>query len=136
MKNLYLDLDGVILTKNGEEAKYLKEFLEAVTNEFNCYWLTTHCKGNSLPILDYLKDKISKESLEYLKTLKPTNWQTLKTEGIDFNEDFMWMDDYIMEAEKKVLKENNSLDKFIKINLKNNPNQLKEEYEKLLKYIE
>lgn len=28
MKNLYLDPDGVILTKDGEEAKYLKEFLK------------------------------------------------------------------------------------------------------------
>lgn len=136
MKNLYLDLDGVILTKDGKETKHLKEFLEVATNEFDCYWITTHCKGDSLAVLNYLNDKISKESLEYLKILKPTNWNTLKTEAIDFQKDFIWMDDYIMESEKEILKKNNSLDSFIKIDLKNNPNQLKEEYKKLLKYIE
>lgn len=131
MKNLYLDLDGVILTKDGEEARHLKEFLEIVTSEFDCYWLTTHCKGDSLPVLEYLQDKVSKECLEYLKILKPTNWNTLKTEAIDFQKDFIWMDDYIMESEKQILNKNNSLDKFIKIDFKNNPDQLKEEYEKL-----
>lgn len=136
MKNLYLDLDGVILTKEGEETKHLKEFLQVVTNEFDCYWLTTHCKGDNLPVLEYLRDKVSEECLEYLKVLKPTNWNTLKTEAIDFQKDFIWMDDYIMESEKEILKKNNSLDKFIKVDLKNNPDQLKEEYKKLLKYTE
>lgn len=135
MKKLYLDLDGVILTKNGEESKHLKDFLGQIINEFDCYWLTTHCKGDNSPVLEYLKDKVSKESLEYLKTLKPTNWDTLKTEAIDFQKDFIWMDDYIMESEKEILKKNNALNKFIKIDLKNDPDQLKEEYKKVTRKL-
>ncbi|HOO47784.1 MAG TPA: hypothetical protein PLV35_00005 [Candidatus Paceibacterota bacterium] len=39
-------------------------------------------------------------------------------------QDFRWFDDYVMESEKKVLKENNCEEKQILIDLKNNPKQL------------
>jgi len=37
--------------------------------------------------------------------IQPTNWDTLKTEAIDFTNDFRWFDDNIKEAEMVVLKE-------------------------------
>lgn len=122
--NLYLDIDGVILTKDGKEADHLLEFLNFATKKFDCYWLTTHCKGDVAPALEHVKGKVSEESFELLKKLKPTNWQTLKTEAIDFSEDFVWLDDYIMSSEKKVLLEENALFRFHEINLGENPEQL------------
>ena len=129
MKNLYLDIDGVILIKVDDEVKEadnLLEFLKYATEKFDCYWLTTHCKGDSTTAIEYLKNKVSAEAHGYLTKLKPTNWRTLKTEAIDFNKDFIWIDNYIMDAEKEVLKKNNCLDKYIKIDIVFNPAQLKE----------
>lgn len=43
-----------------------------------------------------------------LKKIKPTNWDTLKTEAIDFESNYFWIDDNPMEAEQKILKEKNN----------------------------
>ncbi len=37
MKNLYLDIDGVLLTKQGASAPHIVEFLKFATNNFDCY---------------------------------------------------------------------------------------------------
>jgi hypothetical protein len=43
---LYLDIDGVLLDyDSGGIANGAVELLEYITKEFDCYWLTTHCKG-------------------------------------------------------------------------------------------
>ena len=53
--NLYLDIDGVLLDYNTDTyAKGAIELIEYVTSEFDCYWLTTHCKGDSTPAIQYL----------------------------------------------------------------------------------
>lgn len=62
MKNLYLDINGVLLTKEGQEADYLLEFLHFAAKEYNCYWLTTHCKGDVSTALQYLQGRISEEA--------------------------------------------------------------------------
>lgn len=124
--NLYLDIDGVILTKTGERSENLTEFLKFATENFNCFWLTTHCKGNSETTLDHLKDKVSEEELEFLKKVKPTTWGLLKTEAINFDEPFLWLDDYVMEAERKILKEKDCESSVVLVDLKTNPCQLGE----------
>lgn len=43
--NIYLDIDGVLITKNGQPAEYVEEFLEHIINKHNVFWLTTHCRG-------------------------------------------------------------------------------------------
>ncbi|OGI24996.1 MAG: hypothetical protein A3J76_04170 [Candidatus Moranbacteria bacterium RBG_13_45_13] len=124
-KNLYLDIDGVLITKNGKPANYLADFLSFIVFKFNCCWLTTHCKGEAKDWQMQIFDKFPAEFHNLLKDIKPTNWNTLKTEAIDLEKDFIWLDDYIMEAEKKVLEKNNCLEKFIQIDLSANPTQLK-----------
>ena len=48
MIKLYLDIDGVLLhTKKPCAAEYAAEFIDYVTANFDCYWLTTHCKGDA-----------------------------------------------------------------------------------------
>ena len=47
---LYLDIDGVLLhPKEDKAAEHAAELIEYITSEFDCYWLTTHCKGDSGP---------------------------------------------------------------------------------------
>lgn len=49
MINIYLDIDGVLLTKNLKPANYAFEFLQYVLSNypFSTYWLTTRCQGDA-----------------------------------------------------------------------------------------
>src|SRR3989344_2677468 len=105
--NIYLDIDGVILTKDLEPADHLKEFLEHITGKHEVFWLTTHCKGESEATLNYLSRFLDQDVLELLKKVKPTSWETLKTDAIDFTRDFVWMDNYLFPTERRVLEQKN-----------------------------
>ncbi len=103
---IYLDIDGVMVTSHHKQMPYLKEFLDLVFTISNgeVYWLTTHChNGDNTRALDYLHLQVDPEIYEMLKKLKATKWETLKTEGIDLNEEFLWFDDNIFEVEYKEL---------------------------------
>ena len=105
MIKLYLDIDGVLLTKrNTKVADFAVEFVDFVTEYFDCYWLTTHCKGNAETTVKYLSRYYALNSIEKFRKVKATDWQTLKTEGIDFSSDFYWIDDAPFESEKRILK--------------------------------
>lgn len=125
MKKLYLDVDGVILTKrNIKAALGSVDLLSYAINHYNCYWLTTHCRnGDTTAVLDMLAQYFPKGFLQKLKQIRPTAWNTLKTEGIDFSSDFYWLDDYVFNAEKEILKSNGCLNSLILVNL-NNDNEL------------
>lgn len=123
--NLYLDIDGVLITKQGsQEANHLFEFLRFAVDKYDCYWLTSHCKGNASTALEYIEDKVSAKSFELLKKLKPTTFELWKTEGINFSEYFFWLDDYIFDGEKEMLEKNGALQSFIQIDLRSSPDQL------------
>ena len=124
--NIYLDIDGVILTKNQQPAPYLKEFLSFLSKHYPTYWLTTHCKGDANHTINYLSQFLDTETIQILKKVQATNWQTAKTEAIDFNKSFLWFDDQIFEFEKEKLVKHNCLKSWIKVNLIKNPNQLKD----------
>lgn len=52
---LYLDIDGVLLDyDNDGRAEHSIELIDYITDEFDCYWLTTHCKGDAGTAVDYL----------------------------------------------------------------------------------
>lgn len=124
MKNLYLDIDGVLLTKQGAVALHLVDFLDFATRNFNCYWLTTHCKGDAATAVFHLSDRVPSEALPFLEKIKPTYWELWKTEGIDFSQDFFWLDDYAFDGEKNALRDRQTLDKLITVDLRSNPDQL------------
>lgn len=103
--NLYLNIDGVLLDYNTDTyAKGAIELIEYITSEFNCYWLTTHCKGDAASAIEYLSGYFPPDVIEKLRKVKPTYWENLKTEGIDFDRNFIWLDDYPFQAELEVLK--------------------------------
>lgn len=126
MKKLYIDIDGVLLTiKNTHRPKYAVEFIDYITSEFDCYWLTSHCKeGSVTQLMQYLSPYYDKKTLEKLKVVKPTSWTTAKTEAIDFDSDFYWLDDYIFNFEKNVLEKHSKLKRWIKVE-PSNENELK-----------
>lgn len=124
--NIYLDIDGVLLTKEGEPANGLTEFLSYVTDNHDCYWLTTNCQGDVQTVVNHFSQKkIIGEVLNLLLKVKPTTW-SYKTDAIDFTKDFLWLDDNLFLKEKWVLEGNNAMSKFVHFDLRSNPNQLKE----------
>ncbi len=129
--NLYLDIDGVLLDySSGKIANYAIELIEYVVDEFDCYWLTTHCKGDETSAIYYLSKYFPPEIIKKLKKIKPTYWETLKTEVIDFHQKFVWLDDYPFQAELQVLEKFNATDSLYRVNLKK-PDELK----RVLKYL-
>lgn len=117
MKKLYLDIDGVLLKKDGTPAEDLMEFLRFAIEHFECYWLTTHCDGDAKPVFLYLVGKVPPEALPYIEKIKPTHFGALKTDAIDFSSDFYWLDDTVFESEQAVLREQGKADCFIHVNL-------------------
>jgi len=124
--NIYIDIDGVILTNDLRPAKNLKKFLNYILRKHDVFWLTTHCKSDSSEVITYLRQFLPNELIKLCEKIKPTNWQTLKTEAIDFSREFLLLDDYLMEAEKNILKSHEKLNSWIKIDLNKNPKQLLE----------
>jgi len=117
--NIYLDVDGVILTKDGTQKPHLREFLLPLFEKHagSIYWLTTHCKENDTTrVLSHLQDIVDDDLYQQLTSVKPTKWVTLKTEGIDFTQPFLWYDDYILEAEKNVLRKYDVLESWVYVN--------------------
>jgi hypothetical protein len=118
LKKLYIDIDGVLLTtKRTTAANFAIQFIDFVTSHFDCYWLTTHCKGSINYSLSYLAKHFDKATLDKLRKIKPTNWTTLKTEAIDFSSDFLWLDDSPFVSEINVLTSHSANNKLIVVDL-------------------
>ena len=115
--NVYLDIDGVLLTKQHKIPEGAESLIRYLTEHCNCFWLTTHCRTGTNKALDYLREFYPKALIDCLEKVEATNWSDLKTEGIDFTKDFVWLEDYPFESEKKVLIENDQLDALILVDL-------------------
>ena len=67
MIKLYLDIDGVLLTnKQTLPADNCDEFLEYIVARFDCYWLTTRCKGDVHSTIESLSGFFDSHSIENL----------------------------------------------------------------------
>ena len=100
---IYIDIDGVLLTRNLAAADYGAEFIEFLVSNFDCYWLTTHCRKGENKSIQYLSQFYPKNVVSQLKNIRPTNWDSKKTEAIDFSSPFIWLDDHPFEVEKAEL---------------------------------
>jgi CheY-like chemotaxis protein len=67
---------------------------------------------------------VSKDKWEYLDKIKTAKWNAWRTEGINWEEDFIWLSDYIFPEEMKVLKAKGVYDSWFPINSSKNPNVL------------
>ena len=125
MAKLYLDIDGVLLTsKNTQAAPGVDEFVDFITQHFDCYWLTTHCKGDSTSALQYLSRFLLPATIDKLKKFfHPTNWDVLKPEALDWESDFYWLDDNPFQSELAILTANQASSRLVIVDL-NRPNEL------------
>ena len=121
--NIYLDVEGVLMNR-GKPARHLKEFLKYLTDHHDVYWLTTLCRGDAKNVVCYLKKFLDEETLSYCRKIKATNWRTWKTEGIDFSQDFRWLDNCLFPKESDDLDDNDAGGKWIEIDLQIKPNIL------------
>jgi hypothetical protein len=115
---IYLDIDGVLLTPDHKIPEYGEEFISYLTSHHEIFWLTTHCHGGVNGAIKYLSQFYSGITLANLKTVIQTDWKDLKTEAIDFNSEFIWLEDYPFESEKRVLEKYNRIDSLVVVNLK------------------
>lgn len=133
--NLYLDIDGVLLGKDDPTspqvvlARHAKEFLTFALAHFDCFWLTTHCKGNIQSVLDYLREYATEDLMPMLKQVKPTNFDTLKTDVLDG--DFYWVDDSPLQIEIDMLKKWGKIERWIQVDTRKRPDDLLVAMEKL-----
>ncbi|MFC1560332.1 hypothetical protein ACFL3W_00135 [Pseudomonadota bacterium] len=124
---LFIDIDGVLLGKSAATgecilANHAKDFLEFCLANFDCYWLTTHCRGSVDTVLTYLAPYASAELNTLIERIKPTNFKTFKTEALCG--DFIWIDDQPTAYEIQVLDDNNQLDRWYQVNTRKNPDDL------------
>lgn len=127
--NIYLDIDGTLLHEElgdryGQAAAGLGDFIRAL-RPHQTYWLTTHCRdGNPERARALVKRLLPLELHSDVDRIKPTVWDDLKTEGIDFTQDFIWFDNDIYEGEWERLKHCSENQVVIEVDLRNNPQQL------------
>jgi hypothetical protein len=133
--NIYLDIDGVLLANESNLAQGAIEFIKYAADNFDVYWLTTHCmNGDPAHAVEYIAQVEQEDLRPWLKKFKPTVWSLKKTDAIDFTKPFFWYDDDCYSEERKVLMENNALNSWIEVDLRKYPDQMIHEI-KLLKSI-
>jgi len=125
--NIYLDIDGVLLIDENHATPHADELLKAILREFpeSTYWLTTHNWQGENRAKDVLAPHLKSETVALLDKVKTTEWNEMKTEGIDFSQHFLWLDDDLWPEELEVLEKHDATDNFILIDLQNDPDQLK-----------
>ena len=106
IEKIYLDIDGVILDRNYKQMPHLKNFLKTLFDVVGeeVYWLSVHSKhGDNDIVFEHLEDIKDEEIVKFLKRIKNTKWEKLKTEGLDLNSEFLWFDDNVFDEEYEYL---------------------------------
>ena len=133
--NLYLDIDGVLLANEENLSIGAIEFIKYAADNFEVYWLTTHCMdGDPTHAIEYVQRTTDEDLRPFLRKFKPTTWSLKKTDAIDFKKPFLWFDDDCYSGERLALKENNVFNSWIEVNIAKYPDQLQHEV-KLLQSI-
>lgn len=102
-------------------ANRCREFLEYAIGAFDCYWLTTHCQGDTEGVLGYLAQFADEPTMELMRKIKPTSfsWKTDALSG-----DFLWMDDSPTAGEISVLEKKGWLKRWLQIDSRKNMDAL------------
>jgi hypothetical protein len=118
----YIEIDGVLLRTGKSGPELIPRFcrvLRFLRTNFDCYWLTTHVRhgsgsaGASAKLAPHLRK--SRIDPAILDGIKPTEWETLKTEAIDFSRPFIWLDDDPLPTERRILQEKSCADSLVDI---------------------
>jgi len=124
--NIYLDIDGVLITKDLKSANHAEEFVRYVIKQYpnSTYWLTTRCGEDTSKVLWYFESLFKPETIELMKNIKPISLHAEKTAYIDYTKPFLWFDDNLFLKEKKELFDRGVLENHIQVDLNADPNQL------------
>ena len=135
--NIYLDIDGVILANEENLSIGAEEFIKYAVENFDVYWLTTHCtQSDATHAINYVM-RAGNESLRpHLEKLIPTSWSEYKTEAIDFSKPFLWFDDDCYLGERRDLEKNNAFNSWVEVDLRNYLDQLQREIKLLESFVE
>lgn len=123
-QNIYLGIDGVIITRGVMPALHLDRFLKYILANYSVSWLSSRCRGSSEYTVKYLSQFLFSDTVSLIERIKPTSFQLDKTEAIDFSKEFFWLDGQLFDSEKNILKEHGEYDSWIELDLIKNPNQL------------
>ena len=134
---LYLDIDGVLLANEDTLSLGAVDFIKYAADNFEVYWLTTHCmNGDPAHAVEYLSRGTKEDIKPWLEKFKPTAWSLKKTEAIDFSVPFLWYDDDCYSEEQRTLKEHGVFNSWIEVDLRKYPNQMVHELKMLKSIIE
>lgn len=125
--NVYLDIDGVLLVNENHAANYADEFLQAILEKYpdSTHWLTTHNWRGENRAKEVLAPHLKPETVRLLDKIQPTEWDELKTDAINFDDDFLWFDDDLWPEELKTLEEHEATEQFVFVKLDKDPDMLK-----------
>lgn len=125
--NIYLDMSGVLLVNGTHAANYADEFLQAILEKYpdSTYWITARSRNDETHAKKVLVSCLKPETIQLIDKVKQAEWSELKTDAINFDEDFLWFDDDIWPDELKVLEEHEAAQQFILIKLEKDPDMLK-----------
>ena len=111
--NIYLDIYGVF-KGTASPVRDLEELMTFILDHFpgHIFWLTTYCKNGVNNARRALANVFSDDLLDRIDAeIVAADWGELKTDAIDFAEDFIWLDDILRPAERQVLLQNDVLDR-------------------------
>ncbi len=74
---------------------------------------------------EVLAPYLNPETVQLLDKIKPTKWHELKTDAINFDDDFLWFDDDLWPEELKALEEHEAAEQFVLVKLDEDPDMLK-----------
>ncbi len=125
--NIYLDIDGTMIHENFAQPKAaagLEAFIIAL-RPHTTYWLTTHCRdGNPEKPRETMKQFLPPELHADIDRIQPTVWDTQKTQGIDWSQNFIWFDNDISAFEWEKIEHGTDAQQVIEVDLRHNPQQL------------
>ena len=123
MIRAYIDIDGVLIRNGKKGPELIPQFpriIRYLKKNFDCYWLSTHTRsengqlGAKEKLAPYLKK--NRISPNILNGIKSTDWRTLKTEAIDFDNPFIWLEDHPLQAEYHICTEKRCLGSIVEVN--------------------
>lgn len=133
---LFLDIDGVLLRRRHagdfdafELAPGCLEFLEWATSRFECRWLSMRCRkgwsDGSRRAFRLAGAPVDDDPhWSVLNLIEPAVWSVNKTEAIDPESDFWWVDDDVSGPDREWLRLHNREDRLVIVSKMLDPHNL------------